>query len=551
MLTAHHLYKSYGIQTILKDVSFSINPGERVGLIGPNGSGKTTLLRILAGSEQPDQGHVSLTPGSLRLGFLAQGFSPDPDLLFGDLVNQVQGNLPALENELAELAQQLANSPEQVDLQEAYDSTLAQMMRASELAPNFFEALLASFGLDQIPSTQPVRILSGGQKSRLAIALVLAGNPELLLLDEPTNHLDISMLEWLEQWLGSFKGGVLIVSHDRTFLDRTVNRILDLDPDTLSVKAYTGNYSDYLIQYQSQIERHWSDYQDQEAEIRRMRADIAHTKEQARWVEITTTSRQPTVRRYAKKVAKKASSRTKKLDRYLDSEERVEKPKTHWQIKLDFGEPTSRGKQVLKFDQLAVGYAPGAPLIKDLELGVRAGERIVMTGPNGSGKTTLLKTIAGQISPLAGRVSLGKSARLGYMAQEQDVLDPRSSALQTIQNVAAMNETEARSFLHYFLFSGDDPLRPTSQLSYGERARLLLAVLVVQGNNLLLLDEPINHLDIPARERFEQALSSFNGTILAVVHDRYFIERFATRVWYVGEGSLRQQVLVSELSDSA
>jgi ATP-binding cassette, subfamily F, member 3 len=547
MLTAHHLHKSYGIHTILKDVSFSINQGERVGLIGPNGSGKTTLLHILAGIDSPDQGQVTLTPGSLRVGFLAQGFEPPPDLLFGDLMRQSTGDLPALEQQLAGLADQLADEPDNKTVQDAYDRTLAQVIRAAEETPDQREAILASFGLDQIPDSHPVKHLSGGQKSRLALAKILLQNPDLLLLDEPTNHLDIGMLEWLEGWLQTFKGGVLIVSHDRTFLDRTVTRILDLDPGTQTLRAYTGNYSEYLEQYRAQVNHQWATYRDQEAEIRRMRQDIAQTKEQARGVEITTTSREPGVRRYAKKVAKKAQSRAKKLDRYLESDERVEKPKNNWQMKLDFGEPISPGKQILKFEQLSAGYTPDTPLITDLELAVRSGERIVLAGPNGCGKTTLLKTITGQIPPLAGRVSLGKSTRLGYMAQEQDLLDPELNALQTVQNAAAMNETEARSFLHFFLFSGDDPLRPTSQLSYGERARLLLAVLVIQGCSLLLLDEPINHLDIPSRERFEQALSHFNGTILAVVHDRYFIERFATRLWLVENGRIEPQVLVSEI----
>jgi ATP-binding cassette subfamily F protein 3 len=313
------------------------------------------------------------------------------------------------------------------------------------------------------------------------------------------------------------------------------------------MKSYAGNYTAYLEQYLTEVEQHWSSYKDQQAEIQRLRKDIARTKEQARWVEITTTSRQPSVRRYAKKVARKALSREKKLERFLESEERVEKPKEHWQMKLDFGQPLSASKDVLQLENLSIGYPDLPPLLTGINLTLRGSERIVLAGQNGSGKTTLIRTIVGELPPVSGRVRIGQNIRIGYMSQEQELLDPQLNALSTIQRHAAMNETEARNFLHYFLFSGDDPLRPISALSYGERARLSLASLVVQGCNLLLLDEPINHLDIPSRERFEQALTSFDGSILAVVHDRYFIDRFATQIWQVDHGTITRHVLVSDI----
>jgi ATP-binding cassette subfamily F protein 3 len=262
-----------------------------------------------------------------------------------------------------------------------------------------------------------------------------------------------------------------------------------------------------------------------------MKQDITRTKQQSLKVEQSTTSRQPGVRRIAKKVAKKAKSREKKLERYLASDERLDKPKQGWQMKLEFTKHDHIGQDVLVMDDLVIGYPGFPPLITAFTRSIRQGERIILTGPNGSGKTTLLRTIAGQLSPMRGRLQLGASVRLGYMAQEQELVNPEWSALETIQQHTAMSETEIRSFLHYFLFRGDDVLRPAIELSFGERARLSLATLVVQGSNFLLLDEPINHLDIPSRERFEQALQDFDGTILAVVHDRYFIERFATDVW--------------------
>jgi ATP-binding cassette, subfamily F, member 3 len=532
MLTVHHLSKSYGIHAVLKNITFSISAGERVGLIGPNGSGKSTLLRILAGQEQPDSGRVTWSPTTLRRAYLAQGFEPDPRLSVGEILARPTADPVMLEQEVTQLATALAADPGDSTLQIAYDLALRRLQEADG---GRVATILTALGVNTMSPAQTAGSLSGGQKTRLALALLLLEEPQLLLLDEPTNHLDITTLEWLEDWLAGYNGAALIVSHDRTFLDRTVNRILDLDPAKQTIREYSGNYSDYLEQFLNEREKQWSAYRDQEAEIRRLRQDIARTREQALSVERSTTPRQPTVRRYAKKVAKKAKSREKKLERFITAAGRVEKPVQGWQMKMALREAAHLGRDVLALENLAVGYPGFPPLLTHLNYQVQAGERIVLTGANGSGKTTLLRTIAGELAPLQGRVRLGASVRLGYMSQEQELLDPSLSALEMIQQAAPLNETEARSFLHFFLFAGDDPLRPSTELSFGERARLALALLVAQGCNLLLMDEPINHLDIPSRSRFEEALNHFEGTILAAVHDRTFIERFATEVWPVGE----------------
>jgi ATP-binding cassette subfamily F protein 3 len=370
------------------------------------------------------------------------------------------------------------------------------------------------------------------------LAHILLLKPQILLLDEPTNHLDMDMLVWLENWLNGFSGSALIVSHDRTFLDNTVNLILDLNPLTKGIRSYRGNYTNYLSQYSNEQEKQLAAYRDQEYEIRRMKQDIARTKQQAYHVEITTTPRQPGVRRIAKKVAAKAKSREKKLERYVISEERISRPKPSWQMKLEFEAQGNVSKNVLTIENLTIGYLPDKPLLSNLNLQIRSGQRIALVGSNGTGKTTLMRTITGQIQPLAGSIKLGASVKLGYMAQEQELLDLQLSALQTLQTNTLFNETEARNFLHYFLFEDDDPLRPIRDLSFGERARFQLGLLVAQGCSFLLLDEPINHLDIPSRARFEQALNNFKGTVLAVVHDRYFIEHFATDVWNVKAGAV-------------
>ena len=539
MLAVHHISKAFNVKKVLDDVSFSLNQADHIGLIGPNGSGKTTLLKIILGQIEPDQGIITRNPNNLEIGYIAQAFELQPDATIGALVSQAMGNLENIERNLESIAKALATHPESEELQIAFDTDLRKI-ESSQFPKVHPQVIMETFNLADIPQDTSVSILSGGQKTRLSLALLLLKEPEVLILDEPTNHLDIPMLERLEEWINKFEGGTLIVSHDRTFLDNTVNRILDLDPVTHTLKEYRGNYSQYLEQYLHNQEKQLSTYRDQVYEVRRIRQDIAKTKRQAYHVEQTTTSREPTIRRYAKKVARKAKSREKKLERFLNSDDRVEKPMQSWQMKLDFPVREHQSQDVLRLENLAVGYPNQNPLIKDLNRYVRSGTRIALTGPNGRGKTTLLRTIIGHLEPVAGRIYLGPKIRIGYMAQEQEMILDNLNALETIQSQAPINETEARSFLHFFLFSGDDVLLPSKDLSFGERSRLELAILVVKGNDFLILDEPVNHLDIPSRSRFEQALSQFNGTVLAVVHDRYFIQRFASELWILDDsGALK------------
>jgi ATP-binding cassette subfamily F protein 3 len=547
MLTAHRLSKSFELQTLFENASFSLNPGERTGLVGPNGCGKTTLMRILVGIEAPTSGYVSHDP-QLRIGYLPQGFEPDPSLTLEEIISRHTGDISNLLIELTSTAESLAKRSSDQTIQARYDELIRriQMVDTSRTA-----RILAGLGLDGINHHLPVGRLSGGQQTRLSLALVLLDDPELLLLDEPTNHLDISMLEWLESWLTSSPCTTLIISHDRTFLDHTVSHILEMDQIKHSVREYAGNYSDYLAQRQTELEHQWNAYTDQQAEIRRMRQDIIRTKEQAAHTERQASSiriggsdyKQKGYKSYqqgiAKKVAKKAKSRQKKLNRYLDSEEHVEKPLATRKLKLEFNLNNHLSHSVIRLEDLSIGYDHEHILLNRINLDLHAGQRIALTGPNGCGKTTLLRTITGQIPTITGEVHLSTTAHLGYLAQDQSGLNlaqtPVEMMLTTIQN-----ETEARSFLAYFLFTGDEPLKPVSLLSYGQRTRLLLAKLVAEGCNCLLLDEPINHLDIPSRTQFEQALSQFGGSVLAVVHDRYFIKRFADEIWWVENGTIRR-----------
>jgi ATP-binding cassette subfamily F protein 3 len=540
MLKVNQLSKAYGLDPILQKVSFSLNAGERAGLVGPNGSGKTTVLRIVAGLEAADSGSVQLTPASLRLGYLPQGLTFESADTIALYLERQQGDLPALSAEIERLAAALAEQPNQPALQRDFDQALARLASAAG-EPGRAPAVLAALGLDTLPPDTPVAFLSGGQKTRLALAGVLLGDPQLLLLDEPTNHLDLGMLEWLEDWLNAYRGAVLIVSHDRAFLDRTVTRILELDPATRQVREYAGSYADYVEAKLGEQERQWQAFTDQQAEILHLRNTARHLRGLAKF---KRGGKADTGDKFAKGffanrgkgTMGRATHIEERLTRLL-TDEHIDKPRAGWQMKLDFGEVPASGQDVVVLEDLAVGYE-GVALLSGLNQQIRAGARVALIGPNGSGKTTLLRTIAGRLPPLAGRARLGAKVKLGYMAQEQELLDPALDALGTIRAAAPLSETDARTFLHYFLFSGDDVFVPVGSLSYGERARLSLATLVARGCNCLLLDEPINHLDIPSRARFEQALAAFEGTVLAVVHDRYFIDSFASEVWEVKDGGI-------------
>jgi len=544
MLTVHHITKSYGIHTVLDDISFSLSVRARTGLIGPNGCGKTTLMRILAGIDKPDRGRIAHTRHDLRIGYLSQGFDFTSGQTIGNSLGLMNlfdssNNPQALEEEIARLALDLSQNPGDVALQTRYDASLANLSAND----NQLSALLAPLGLSAYPLDTPVRHLSGGQKTRLMLARVLLNDPNLLLLDEPTNHLDISMLEWLETWLSNFSGAALIVSHDRAFLDNTVENILELDTSSARIKNYSGNYSAYLEQKFIEHEHQFQAFNDQQEQLDQLRAAAQHL----RGLTIMKKGGKSdggdkfATGFFGNRATKNTAGRAKHIEARIEkilNEERIEKPRPAWQLKLDFSSPSHHSKDVLAAQDLSIGYPGYNPILSELNFTIRNGQRIALTGANGAGKTTLVRTIAGKLEPLAGLLKIGMSTRCGYMSQEQELLPPLLSPLQIIQKFSAFNETEARHFLHCFLFAGDEPLRPTGAMSHGERARLQLAMLVAQGCTFLLLDEPINHLDIPARARFEQALVKFEGTILAVVHDRYFIDRFASDVWTVENGQI-------------
>ncbi|HEX7101846.1 MAG TPA: ABC-F family ATP-binding cassette domain-containing protein [Nitrolancea sp.] len=538
MLQVKQLSKYFGAETILDSVSLVVNDTERVGLIGPNGSGKTTLLRCIADLESLDRGEVVRSPGDATVGYLPQVLGQIEELTVAEAIARAQGEWLVAERGYQTAADQLAVA---VDSEAAMDEFDRALSRFEALGGYEREqrgaAILDGLGLSLERLDQKVESLSGGQKTRLGLAMLLLQEPDLLLLDEPTNHLDLDALSWLEEFVVGFRGSVLVVSHDREFLDRTVQRIIYLDPNLRRLLSYPGNYSDFVTAREHEAEVQHAAWVQQEKYVQQVASDVARLKGEALAIEKGTTPRQPHVRRLARKKAGLAKSRERKLERFLESDEKVEKPRQDWSIKLDLGEAPPGGRAVLAVEDVAFGYPGRSPLFEHVGFDLRYGERLAIIGPNGSGKTTLVQLITGDLQPDVGKIQLGTGVRLGLLAQEQETLDPERTVLDTVLHERAMEQSEARAFLHFFLFSGDDVFKLIAQCSPGERARLQIALLMLRGCNLLLLDEPLNHLDIEGREHFQRSLQAFNGSVVAVIHDRAFLRQFGAPVLWIADGA--------------
>lgn len=536
MLSVQNLSKSYGLKAVLKKITFSLNRGERAALVGPNGCGKSTLLNIIAGEEAADGGQVALTPADLRIGYLHQGILFDPGETVGGYLNRFAADLEACLGELEAVSANLAQAPEDPQLIARYEHALQAINRAQEME-GARKTILTGFDLLELPQDTPILALSGGEKVRLALAGVLMEAPHLLLLDEPTNHLDLDMRAWLQDWVLSYPEGILLVSHDRAFLDAVIHKIIAFPPGGEGVREYPGNYSQYVEIRQSEFDSAMRAYVDQQDEIKRLKKAARSVREQAKPHKGGKADPKNTDGFSAGFFADRSSEtvgRAKQLEKriaFLEGEGAFEKPTHAWDMRMNFTDTPESGQIALQMDRLGIGY-DGTTLLPPITQTVTLGARIALVGPNGVGKTTLFKALLGETPPISGTFRFGSGVKPGYLSQEQELLEPALTVLETLQrNTALSNHTDARTFLHSFLFSGDEVFQPVATLSYGQRSRLMLALLVARQCNFLLLDEPLNHLDLPSQEAFEAALSGFEGTILASAHDRYFIDRFAQVIW--------------------
>jgi len=499
--------KSYGAHDILRGVSLQINPGEHVGLVGRNGAGKTTIFRLVSGEESPDKGDVVRARG-VRLGLLAQHVHFEPGTTVHESALAAFGRLQRIEHEMHELEHRMAEPG--ADLEKVLES-YSDLQHEFEHEGGFeyaakAEAILQGLGFDRQQWSLETEKLSGGQQNRLGLARLLLAEPDVLLLDEPTNHLDVVAVEWLEEFLQSYPSAYVIISHDRYFLDRACRRIVELENGRAS--SYAGNYSAYLVEREERREAQQRAYENQ-------RQLIEKTEEFIR-------------RNLAGQKTKQAKSRRTMLAK-LERVEAVKADRSSGDFRLQSIERT--GNHVLTVDEVTIGY-PEKVLARDISFILRRGECLGIIGPNGSGKTTFLRTILKKILPLSGEIRWGTKVQIGYYAQQLDDLDDRNEIIMELRRVAASNATagELRSFLAKFLFTGDDVYKKVQDLSGGEKGRLALAKLIYSRVNVLVLDEPTNHLDIPSREALEEALDAYEGTILTISHDRYFLDRLASQI---------------------
>ncbi|MDX9993439.1 MAG: ABC-F family ATP-binding cassette domain-containing protein [Anaerolineales bacterium] len=556
LLNVSSLTKSYGHADIFANLSFGIANGARLGIVGPNGVGKTTLLRILAGVDEASSGTVHRARG-VRIGYLSQEADFEMTGTLWDACESVFAGIIRQQEELTRLEAQMAEGDPSI--LEKYGALQHEFeRRGGYIYQTRIKQVLSGLGFDAQDYSLSLEHLSGGQRTRAFLGQLLLSDPDVLLLDEPTNHLDMKAVEWLEGYLSQWEGAAIIVSHDRYFLDKAANGILEMT--AAGVEEYRGNYSHYLTQRQERWERRQEVF---DSEKEKLIKDMEYIKKNIagqntlqakgklkRLTRIVQAIEQVGMDAVMNASWSQLSVETSTSPFGVEEADRrvrglrlpnVRPPQLHLHLRSGF----RSGEMVIRTRQILVGW-PEKPLFYAPDIELRRGDCAALIGPNGAGKSTFLKTVLGQLAPLKGEVLLGASLRIGYFAQAHEGLNPNHSLIQEIQSAAPnMLPADARQYLGKFLFSGDDAFKKVDVLSGGERGRLALAKLALEDTNLLLLDEPTNHLDIPSQEILEQVLESYQGTILLVTHDRYLVDALATQIWEIeqtGEGSSQLDV---------
>ena len=515
VVSAKDLTKAYGTDVILDKVSFHINKGERVGIIGVNGAGKTTLLKMLTGEIPCESGDFFIS-SDLKTGYLKQDGSFDSEKTVIEEVEAIFSRFPEMEREMEQLTlrmEEASSEEESHRLIERFDALSERYDREGGYTyKSEITGILSSMAFPAESYHKKISTLSGGERTRLALACLLLKKPDILFLDEPTNHLDIGTLKWLEQYLRGYKGTVVLVSHDRYFLDQTVNRIFEVENRRLHI--YEGDYSFYASERRVRREAEMRRYEKQQKEIERQEDMIRRFKQ-----------------RGTEKLAKRAASREKRLS----AMEVMDRPDGgHGRMKLNFKENFQSGRDVIFAEDLSKGFGYGSnrkELFHGVDLDIKRGERVCIVGANGIGKTTLIRMLMGELSSNTGRIKIGHNVQFGYYDQGQQLLDPANTVVGELQDAYRLySEPELRNILGRFLFRGESVFLNVGDLSGGEKARLALLKLMMSGANVLVLDEPTNHLDIESKEVFEEALLDFPGTCIIVSHDRYFLNRIPTRI---------------------
>ena len=528
VLTAQNLGKSFGPVDIFEDLTFAVPRRARIAIVGPNGVGKTTLLRILAGVEEPTRGSVHRARG-LSIGYLPQEAVTVREGTLWSYCLMAFEALLAQADELKTLERDMQNPDCPPDVLQRYGTVLSRFEHGGGYTyANRIQQTLAGLGFAETDYQRPLTQLSGGQRTRAVLARLLLDEPDLLLLDEPSNHLDIAAVEWLEAWLRDWNGAVVIVSHDRYFLDQTASQVWEMTP---ALEVYRGNYTAYLTQREARYTRRLAEFEAQNEYIEKQ---------------------EDYIRRFlGTQNNNQARGRQRRLERLL-ADSRLSAPKANIRpMRLRLSLAGRSGDLVLRSYDLQVGYQDeGRPLFHAPDLVLKRGECVAIIGPNGAGKTTFLKTILSQIPPYAGRIELGASLKVGYFAQAHEGLNPELSLIEEINLVApAMLPAEARNYLAKYGFTGEEVFSRVQTLSGGERGRLALAKLALTDANLLLLDEPTNHLDLPTQEVLQNVLADYPGTILLVSHDRYLIDALASQIWEMNPSASTLKVFTGTYSE--